>query len=654
MKRFKKFLIVGLSATVFASSLGLIACAYAPETLDGISVEISTTDSGCRLEWEKVAGVKYEVYRAPSRFGEYELIGQSNGMFEDEQHYAYYYVEAKNGSGEILATSDTVSEEISLFGEQTYIFAPTDDITQINSTINKIYNEMESEEFSDNRYAVFFKPGDYGGNITVKVPYYTTFAGLGESQDDVSLGTLNREVSWNTNSLITFWRGVENLSFKYRSKWAVSQGAFLRNVHMRSDLYLHDNYAWASGGFLADTRVDGTVMSGSQQQWFTRNSKIGSWSGKVWNMVFAGVEGAPTGDAYTTVESVSLIRSKPYLVFGESGYSIKVPALRQNTVGYTPVEENARTIPFEDIYFAGASKDTAASINAQIAAGKHIVFTPGVYELNEPIIVNCDNTVLLGTGLATLVPTNGNGCLEIGDVDGVSVCGLLFEAGTNEAENLAVVGTEGGNHADNPTFLFDCFFRVGGRVSGNTYTKAALTINANDCVTDNIWLWRADHGSGVGWDKNNGDYGLVVNSDNVKCYGLFAEHFKKHNVSWFGDNGNVIFFQSEIAYDVPSNEQWINENGGKGWASFSVHKGVKSFTAQGIGIYSNFHISDIELDSAMSVPETGKITVRNLYTVALSSNGRINNAINFDGIFADHSDTANGSNIRKIAIYESV
>ena len=128
------------------------------------------------------------------------------------------------------------------------------------------------------------------------------------------------------------------------------------------------------------------------------------------------------------------------------------------------------------------------------------------------------------------------------------------------------------------------------------------------------------------------DYGLVVNGDNVSCYGLFSEHFKKNNVSWHGNGGNVIFYQSEIAYDVPSNGQWINDEGGQGWASFHVHDGVTSFSAQGLGIYSNFHVKDIVLGSAMRVPETGNITVSNLCTVALNANGRINNSINSDGI----------------------
>ena len=49
---------------------------------------------------------------------------------------------------------------------------------------------------------------------------------------------------------------------------------------------------FASGGFIADSRLPATT-NGSQQQWLTRNSEIAGWSNGVWKQVFAGVTGAP-------------------------------------------------------------------------------------------------------------------------------------------------------------------------------------------------------------------------------------------------------------------------------------------------------------------------------------------------------------------------
>jgi hypothetical protein len=56
---------------------------------------------------------------------------------------------------------------------------------------------------------------------------------------------------------------------------------------------------FASGGFIADSRLPNT-LNGSQQQWLTRNSTIGGWTNGVWNQVFAGVVGAPDDSGFPT------------------------------------------------------------------------------------------------------------------------------------------------------------------------------------------------------------------------------------------------------------------------------------------------------------------------------------------------------------------
>jgi hypothetical protein len=52
-------------------------------------------------------------------------------------------------------------------------------------------------------------------------------------------------------------------------------------------------------------------------------------------------------------------------------------------------------------------------------------------------------------------------------------------------------------------------------------------VNSSDVVLDNIWAWRADHGSGVGGTGNVADTGLVVNGNDVTAYGLAAEHYRR-------------------------------------------------------------------------------------------------------------------------------
>jgi hypothetical protein len=48
------------------------------------------------------------------------------------------------------------------------------------------------------------------------------------------------------------------------------------------------------GGFMSNSKVAGSVQSGSQQQWLNRNVEIGGgFPQGVWNMVFVGCTGAP-------------------------------------------------------------------------------------------------------------------------------------------------------------------------------------------------------------------------------------------------------------------------------------------------------------------------------------------------------------------------
>ena len=151
----------------------------------------------------------------------------------------------------------------------------------------------------------------------------------------------------------------------------------------------------------------------------------------------------------------------------------------------------------------------------------------------------------------------------------------------------------------NPVFLYDIFFRVGGPAEGSART--CMTINSSDVVVDHIWLWRADHGNGVGWDKNRAANGLIVNGDNVTIYGLFNEHFQEYQTLWNGNNGRVYFYQSEMPYDPPTVDAWKHD-GIYGYASYKVADHVKSHEAWGIGIYNVFYDAPVIVDNAIETP----------------------------------------------------
>ena len=98
------------------------------------------------------------------------------------------------------------------------------------------------------------------------------------------------------------------------------------------------------------------------------------------------------------------------------------------------------------------------------------------------------------------------------------------------------------------------YFRIGGAEAGSATTS--LELDSNNVIPDNIWAWRADHGTGVGWTTNTASHGLIVDGDNVTAFGLAVEHYQQSQVQWNVNNGETIFYQSEDPYDVPSQSSW--------------------------------------------------------------------------------------------------
>jgi hypothetical protein len=406
--------------------------------------------------------------------------------------------------------------------------------------------------------------------------------------------------------------------------WGVSQAAPLRRIHIKGDLKLHDG-GYASGGFLADSKIDGTVLSGQQQQWFTRNTYMGDWHGGAWNMMFVGVKNAPDGiwpkKPYTVISETPSVREKPYLVLDKKGYCIKVPGMKQKSVGYSwknkPVNE--KTVRLNEFYLANSATDNSESINNALRKGRNILFTPGIYAIDQPLKVTRPGTIIMGLGLATLQSTNGNPILELSDVDGITICALMFDAGLQPSETLVRVGETNSvkNHESNPTFLYDVYFRVGGPMEGSTHS--CLIINSNNVFVDNTWLWRADHGNGVGWDKNKSANGLIVNGDKVTVYGLFNEHFQEYQTVWNGNNGKVYFYQSEMPYDPPTVDAWKHDDK-FGYASYKVSDKVTSHEAWGVGVYCVFHHAPVPVDDAIETPESLEQNIHHSVTFWLNGN----------------------------------
>jgi hypothetical protein len=270
-------------------------------------------------------------------------------------------------------------------------------------------------------------------------------------------------------------------------------------------------------------------------------------------------------------------------------------------------------------------------MNAKLAQGKHLLLTPGIYDLVEPLRVTRANTVVLGLGFATLHPIRGHAAMTAADADGIILANLLFDAGPVQSPLLLEVGPKGSRarHQQDPMSLHDLFFRVGGAGPGRTIGN--LEINSNDVIVDHTWIWRADHGSDVGWNRNTSANGLVVNGEDVTIYGLFVEHHQQFQVIWNGNGGRTYFYQSEIPYDPPNQKSYSSAPGTNGWASYKVADSVKTHEASGLGIYSVFLEDGVVLSHAIEVPKKPDVRFHHMITVCLGDKGQISNVINDAG-----------------------
>jgi hypothetical protein len=524
----------------------------------------------------------------------------------------------------VIASASIAAADVPDFGPNVLIFDPS--MTGIQSQLDAIFAKQEKGEFNSNRYACLFKPGHY--NLDVQVGYYTQILGLGPSPDDVDItGAVRSKATWrHGNATVNFWRAVENLSItpmldNNANVWAVSQGTALRRVHVRGQLNLSD-HGWSSGGFFADCVIDGVVDAGTQQQWIARNSELNGWRGGDWNMVFVGNKNPPAGTwpqkPYTTIKSTPVIAEKPYLdIDNASRYFVNVPDLHTDTRGatWTQGKIGGKSLPVDQFYIAHADKDTADTINSALnESGKNLILTPGIYHLESPIIVGRPNTIILGLGYPTLIPEDGKSAIIVEDVDGVRLGGILLEARPINSPSLLQVGRINGieNHADNPTFLYDIFARAGGAQPG--MADAFVTIDSNNVVGDNFWLWRADHGNGADWNINKNQNGLVVNANDVTLYGLAVEHCQGFQTLWNADGGRVYFYQSELPYDPPDQSAWSHDKV-RGYASYKVAGAVSTHEAWGLGVYCVFYAAPVIGENAIETPTKPGIKMHHMVTL---------------------------------------
>jgi hypothetical protein len=284
--------------------------------------------------------------------------------------------------------------------------------------------------------------------------------------------------------------------------------------------------------------------------------------------------------------------------------------------------------------------DSVQKINLQLALGKNLLLTPGMYDIARSINIWRPNTVVLGLGHATLTAVDGSIPLDVADVPGVVVAGVTIDAGLKESPVLLRVGRKHGfglSQPGNPTTLSDVYFRVGGPHVGKANT--ALEVNSDNVLIDHTWVWRGDHGvegftDTQRWNTNTGRYGVVINGDNVTATGLFVEHFQRYNTVWNGDRGTTILYQNELPYDPPTQADWMN-GGVEGYAGYKVGDQVKNHNLYGAGVYVfNQNNPSIHTENGFEAPQTPGVKLHHIMTVNLSA-GTIDHVVNGVGGPAD-------------------
>merc|ERR1719229_238704 len=214
------------------------------------------------------------------------------------------------------------------------------------SIVDKVFSEQGGKSptfhghWSNDRYAFLFKPGAH--SVNVNIGYYTALYGTGVAPDDTNIqgvASSNGAYDKSHGALCNFWRSAENFKIDQSMTWSVSQASPLRKAYVNGQLRLSEPPGYSSGGYLSDCHVSKTIISGTQQQWFTRNTEMNSWNGGSWNMVFVGTPNAPDTNCgkYTNIPSTPVIAEKPYIVIDAqtSKHSLYVPRLEMDKIGST-------------------------------------------------------------------------------------------------------------------------------------------------------------------------------------------------------------------------------------------------------------------------------------------------------------------------------
>lgn len=443
-------------------------------------------------------------------------------------------------------------------------------------------------------FAALLMPGDYdfgalGSPYSLVVTSNFSLRGLGTKARDTRLLNCVLSVAPSeANYTDVFWRDCENLvvTFPEETRWFTSQMCPLRRVGLEGDVLLDECHTgggggcvsgWASGGFFAQVSAR-TVKRQTGQQFCYRS--VGAqeidthtiFSVLVNTMVGDGVGAfCNSGNARVTASGISAY-DKPWLLSNGCVALCTAPTLADGP------DINRLPDAYVTRVYVAKTSDTAATLQSKVVAGGALVFPPGEFHLDSAVTVTVDDFVILGIGWPILHCGNQTeGAFQLkGARNWIS--GLLVDAGPGEATSLVLV-------AGADCRVHDLCCRIfPGTAQQHNRCDTMLTVSGDRAYLENVWLWRADHGSdasaeaqvGQNWDWMDCPNGLTVTGNDVVAVGLAVEHQSGTITKWSGENGAVYFYQSEFQYSGPAGD----------WSpSYEVDPSVTKHTLMGAGAY---------------------------------------------------------------------